>query len=249
MGARFSYFIWITLIVWNFRFVDSAIANTGTDSLPLEKTSAKYSKIFSDAEKVAIESVSQLSTSSISEKKALQLFKKFSENKSIPFGYPIDGCYARATEMALLAEKEGIIMGKVFTMGRLQVLTQNPQYPLLQWGYHVAPVIKVKQDKKDILMVFDPSLFDRPVTVVEWNNKMQTPVPASKGGYTPKVEVTFFTNRFQYGPEIQPVRKWRAADLQHAKQTMTNYLPLATNPDDSKSSPLIKNNSSTKGIN
>lgn len=237
-------------LIYSIGFILCAVThgNPGMDSLPLEKSSLLYSKIFNEAKKIAIESVSQIRTSSVSEKKATQLFKKFSENKSIPFGYPIDGCYARATEMARLAEKEGIVMGKVFTMGNLQVLTSNPQYPLVQWGYHVAPVLKVKKDNKDVLMVFDPSLFDRPVTVVEWNNKMQTPVPASQGGYTPKIDVTFFTNRFQYSPKIEVVKKWNPAELEHARQTMTDYLPLAVSPNNLKTSSSEKTNNSTKGV-
>jgi hypothetical protein len=38
----------------------------------------------------------------------------------------------------------------------------------VEWGWHVAPYILVKDGDKEIPMVLDPSLFNGPVTYGEW---------------------------------------------------------------------------------
>jgi hypothetical protein len=161
-----------------------------------------------------------LDTSVITEAQARRLFREFAGNGNIPFRYPIDGCYARATEMTRMAERQGIRMNKIFTMGRLQVTTDNERYPLVQWGWHVAPVVKVKQaDGREVMMVFDPSLFDHPVTATEWNSRMLTKVPPEKGGFTPRIDLTFFTSRFQQFPGLNGETSWSAATLDNTRQT------------------------------
>ncbi len=73
----------------------------------------------------------------------------------------------------LWQKKQSIQMGKDFIEGYLQVKTDSKKYPLVSWGWHVAPVAYVKQPNgSNKLMVFDPSLFNRPVTVNEWQQKM-----------------------------------------------------------------------------
>ncbi|MBY0413677.1 MAG: hypothetical protein K2Q18_05910, partial [Bdellovibrionales bacterium] len=43
----------------------------------------------------------------------------------------------------------------------------------IRWNFHVAPIVYVKDDHNNIQkMVIDPSLFDRPVSVAEWDAKM-----------------------------------------------------------------------------
>ena len=81
----------------------------------------------------------KIEVSTISYQKATELFRTFSEQKQIPFKYPIDGCYARATEMSRISEKQGVKMARVYSSGQLQVKTDLPKYPLVQWGWHVAP--------------------------------------------------------------------------------------------------------------
>jgi hypothetical protein len=66
--------------------------------------------------------------------KANQLFGEFIRDKSIPFEYPLEGCWARAMAMARIAEKESIQMGKVFVEGTLQAKTYNAKYPIALLG-------------------------------------------------------------------------------------------------------------------
>lgn len=169
--------------------------------------------------------------SAISLNGAATLFKRFQSETSIPHHYPVDGCYARATAMARIAQKMNLYMGKVFTTGRLQVKTGNPAYPVAQWAYHVAPIIDVRQkDGRVMKMVFDPSLFDRPVSITEWNNRMLDQVPESENGFTPRIEQTFFSTRFQYSPDRIGPDDWSPQVLEHVEKTFVKYRPLERKP-------------------
>lgn len=156
---------------------------------------------------------------------ARNLFRKFAQDKDIPFRYPIDGCYARATEMARIAEANNIQMGKIYAEGALQVKTDSVKYPLVKWGWHVAPISYVKQaDGKIQLMVFDPSLFSKPVTVQEWKNKMLYKTDDFKA----EVFEIYYSSRFQFFPRDAEDYKnvWEAKDLKITQDTFKDYLPL-----------------------
>lgn len=121
---------------------------------------------------------------------ATEAFNELAARSDIPFGYPMDGCYARAHKMARLLEDKGIISGKAFVEGSLYVDTKFGE---IGWGYHVAPVVMVKKGNANIPYIFDPSLFSKPVPYTEWKAKMTAKSKAS-------VSREYFTNRFAYDP-------------------------------------------------
>lgn len=169
----------------------------------------------------------QISVSVIDKKTADNLFREFASDKEIPFKYPIDGCYARATAMNLIAEKEHIYMGRVYAEGKLQVKTDSALYPLVQWLWHVAPVAFVQQpDGSHKMMVFDPSLFNKPVTVNEWTFKM---LDRSKN-YAARLDKVYYGDRFQYFSRVYDHEGYKAAqvpaDLTDEEKTLKRYLPL-----------------------
>lgn len=100
--------------------------------------------------------------------KAKELFKKAKGMQDIAWGFKKDGCYARAHLMARRFEAEGVRVDKVWINGTLYIPGTD-----LEWNFHVAPVVYVK-DKNDQIqkIVIDPSLFDSPVTVEEWDKKI-----------------------------------------------------------------------------
>lgn len=109
-----------------------------------------------------------LNNQSISMQKAQELFKKATQMKDIAFKYAYDGCYARAHLMARRFEEEGIHVDKAWIKGDLYVPGTD-----IEWNYHVAPLVYVDGPNGEIKkMVIDPSLFDRPVTLEEWDNKI-----------------------------------------------------------------------------
>ncbi len=103
----------------------------------------------------------------ISLDRATELFNKAAAMKDIAWKYKPDGCYARAHLMARRFEAEGVRVDKVWIKGDLYV----PGTPI-NWNFHVAPIVYVEKNGKVEKMVIDPSLFDKPVTVAEWDQKM-----------------------------------------------------------------------------
>jgi hypothetical protein len=170
-----------------------------------------------------------LTISVISSTQANDLFRKFVGDPNIPFKYPIDGCYARATAMAQMAEADKITMGKVYAEGFLQAKTDSVAYPIARWGWHVAPVAYVKKaDGKIDLMVFDPSLFNKPVGIDEWKSKMLD----KSDGAEPKINDLYYGTRYQYYRRRKEGYKsaWDRQDLDDTKDTMSQYLPLQDIP-------------------
>jgi len=105
----------------------------------------------------------------------------------IPFMYPDDGCWGRASEMCRLMINMGLGPKKVWIQGWLHASTKNNPNCFVNWGWHVAPTLCVRgpmfwqvQD-----MVIDPSLFTTPVPKATWKgvqgdpNATLTPTAAS----------------------------------------------------------------------
>ena len=151
----------------------------------------------------------------ISEKKANKLFKTLQGKKNIPFNYSKDGCYARAHRMSLMAQRRGIITGKVFIEGKLD------PFPEAYWGwrYHVAPVVAVKVGKQVVLKVIDPSLFKGLVSIDEWAEK-------SIGGSVNSPFNIMLRNRFAYNYDdiwSSPKRLFSIWDLLNTSSTLREY--------------------------
>ncbi|MDQ2899898.1 MAG: protein-glutamine glutaminase family protein [Acidobacteriota bacterium] len=137
---------------------------------------------------------------------ASELFRQMAEQKDIAFGYPKDGCYARAHIMLKRMQDRDATPGKVWTFAGsrtdpLWVNSSNYKDPIV-WGYHVAPTIPVRDENGVVRdMVIDPSMFDHPVTIDEWKKAQhdspvvvqtipgQPPKPERGGsGYWPKAD-------------------------------------------------------------
>jgi hypothetical protein len=87
----------------------------------------------------------------------------------IPFKYPDDGCWARASEMCRLMIAMGRDPAKVWIDGSLEVISANKPGCHVYWGWHVAPTICVRgRWWFTRRMVIDPSLVTTPVTKAQW---------------------------------------------------------------------------------
>ncbi len=208
-----------------------ALGDSNERGAPLMVSESWRSKIFGANDEHLNEE--SLESSRISEKEANELFQIFSADSSMNFQAPFDGCYARATQMARSAESRGIIMGKVFSVGRLQTLIRYlNKNRLIRWSWHVAPVVKVIDSSGgEVMMVFDPSLFDKPVTVSMWNEKMLLPAPPELVEFeedlrSPNIELTFFTRRFQQKPGLSKSLNWSEEDLQETLSTLQFWRQL-----------------------
>ena len=86
----------------------------------------------------------------VSEEYAQQLFDYMEDSSHIPFGFPEEGCYARAHEMSRMLENLDVKTGKVFQKGILRVKTDKSPRPYVEWWWHVAPVLFVEKEFKAI---------------------------------------------------------------------------------------------------
>jgi Glutaminase len=101
----------------------------------------------------------------------------------IPFLYPDDGCWGRAHEMCRLMIAMGLSPKKVWiehSSGHwLHVSTRNNPNCFVEWGWHVAPTLCVRQGCIwwfwTEQMVIDPSLFTTPVTQATWKSVQGDP--------------------------------------------------------------------------
>ena len=158
----------------------------------------------------------------IKAKDAQTVFDHMSAMTDIAFGYANDGCYARAHLMCDRLFDMGHTPGKAWAFeDEKGSLTVNaPDGKTIRWWYHVAPTLPVEMPDGSVQkMVFDPSLFDGPVTKQAWGDIMKAnpakvsfrpcgePAPEYTGDYTPYQKTTLQT-------------KVDAVD------TMKGYLPL-----------------------
>ncbi len=93
----------------------------------------------------------------------------------IPFTYPDDGCWGRAHEMRRLMSDAGVASEKIWIYGSLRVATSNNPRCQVQWGWHVAPVLRVATGTTTQVYVIDPSLFPGPVPQTTWTGVQGDP--------------------------------------------------------------------------
>ena len=177
--------------------------------------------------KIESPSVPAVEVSVLNENEANDLFRTVWNDTSIPYSYRVDGCYARATAMSRIAESQKIIMGKVFAEGNLKA---NPELPESQnpvnWGWHVAPVVYVKDAKgMPKLMVFDPSLSNKPVSIDQWKSLITL-----DGSPASDIKSFYFRPRFDQWPKkTQPTeyKKWEPSVLANTDYTLQLYKDYA----------------------
>ena len=147
-----------------------------------------------------------VSAGAVSPATAASIFAAMASQPDITFKFPVDGCYARAHLMVQRMQAMGLTPGKAWTFASdpndpLWVNTPNHPDGKVEWGYHVAPTIKVDDNGVTRDVVVDPSMFDHPVTVDEWKNAQndrphvvqtrpgQPPIPSAGGsGYWPAAD-------------------------------------------------------------
>lgn len=110
----------------------------------------------------------------LTEQEAKDWFDKFKAQQDIPWNYPNDCCYNRAHVMAEQLKAAGVAVGKAWNYAPgadhlLRVDTPNDPKGYVEWGYHVAPTVQVRNADGSVqLMVLDPSITSGPITPDQW---------------------------------------------------------------------------------
>lgn len=154
----------------------------------------------------------------LSKKDAEKIFHELASNPNIPFGYPLDGCYARAHKMVQLMEEKGIISGKAWVRGDIYVDSKLGE---INWVYHVAPVVLVQEKNGPVPYVIDPSLSKKIIPFSQWKAIMM----AKK---TSVIEDEYYTNRFAFSPSerISDFKKYDENINQFSDERMKEFLQL-----------------------
>jgi hypothetical protein len=164
--------------------------------------------------------------------KAKEVFEWMARQKDIAFRFPTDGCYARAHLMVQRMQKNGFKPRKVWAFANgdtLYARTRNHPAGHVTWGYHVAPMLRVRIDANtQRWYVIDPSLCQTAVLVSQWEAAMLK----SKDSHRPYLTLT----RPGVAPTLLSKRKasgsgyWPGADPKqgadaHAVAVMRKYKP------------------------
>jgi|GEM_PF-1949897 len=124
-----------------------------------------------------------------------KIFAEISKDPKYAFESVEDGCWARAHIIARELEQRGIRVAKIFAEGTLTVKTPKAlNGEGVVWSYHVAPLVAVQTAKGVEMRVLDPALFDKPVPVKTWSDRMLPTREAKEG-----VEL-YITDRFVLDP-------------------------------------------------
>lgn len=184
-----------------------------TVPLNLDNQNDEHSRGLPDDYKVEVSLLSQIEVD--------KAFTALSSLSYIPFSYPDSGCYARAHEMGLLLDQRGIISAKIFLFGDLKVKTKNHPKGEVNWLYHVAPIVRQKiSESESVVMVLDPSLFNRAVTINEWQKIQTLHAP------TQSLRVVY-TKRFTFKPDelmdLDYTTEWDEYDLTDKEYYLLKY--------------------------
>lgn len=132
----------------------------------------------------------ELVISNVDVNESHQIFKKLAMLSYIPYKVVNDGCQARAHEMCRVLMSEGYKCGKIFALGLLKTKTPyEPSGRVIWTRYHVSVFLL----RNNLPVIFDPSLFDYPVSAGQWLQKL-IELPGSR------LDKWFYSNAYHLTP-------------------------------------------------
>lgn len=137
----------------------------------------------------------------------------------LTFQYAVDGCYARAHYMRKLMLDAGFDSKKVFVWATTSKLQAETTIGCCNWWYwHVAPLVFVDMGNSTQQMVLDPGLFNSPVSLHTWLNKVRT---TCKG--MPRATISYEIR----SSDIYRLPDERDDNYSHTYMTLDNYSTLS----------------------
>lgn len=108
---------------------------------------------------------------------AKNLFSSFLNHPKLIWGANNSGCEAKADLMAEIASEKGYEVSKIWVRPQgaadtFLVPLNNAETETTAWNYHVAILVKVKDGPRSEIKVMDPSLFQNPVSLNEWTERV-----------------------------------------------------------------------------
>lgn len=106
----------------------------------------------------------------VSVEQADAAYRKIAAIDYLPFGYKLDGCFARALFMSMELAEDDIPSSAQFAKGVLMPTAD------ITWVYHVAPMLIVGSDSEPTII--DPSLFSAPTKLRTWVEALNAFAPS-----------------------------------------------------------------------
>src|SRR5262249_16599455 len=110
---------------------------------------------------------------------AIALFDQLAGRTDLAFGYPKEACFARAHILCEDALDEGFMPKKAWAIDKekkSRFVFTTPNGKRIRHWCHAAMAMPVKApDDKIEDLVFDPALFDGPVSLAEWGRTINAP--------------------------------------------------------------------------
>lgn len=118
------------------------------------------------------------SISVLTKKQLSNLMGELKNNKDIPYDFPHGGCEERAYLTADWLAKKGIKSGKAFlTKDPTKAFAFRIPHPkkanaFLEFKYHVANFVLVKEGKQTKAYIIDPIVSSAPINLENWRKKL-----------------------------------------------------------------------------
>jgi len=153
-------------------------------------------------------------TEALTKENAESLFQFLKDSTQLEFRYSFGGCEDRAHAMSLFLNKKNIESRKIWNFDPYYISLFNAQQNLsavdrsglnnkVYWGFHVAPIVKIKSGDIYSLAVLDPSVSDSLLTINQWLDLQDA--PNSHFTFTDSEWLTFVTiNGLNFNSEPMP---------------------------------------------
>jgi hypothetical protein len=170
------------------------------------------------------------------EHQCCQLAGPYAIDHCITFQYCPDGCYARAHKMCwILNNTYKYATQKVFSFANtghdeLCVKAEKWGGCCINWWYHVAPLVTIKTPTGPKAYVFDPAMFDQPVTLYTWLHAQENPACVPSGD-VPHVSMINIQPTASYSPANTPGTLFNTdASYSSTNSTLVSYMHLLSCP-------------------
>lgn len=153
--------------------------------------------------------------------RAVELFNTLARAPDIPHNFVDEGCHFRAHVESARLEQAGVYSEKAFCVpdgSDLRINSNKTPLGFTLGMFHTAPCVFVRSDDGQVhRRIIDPSLFDQPVSVEQWQSAMH--------GLNNKPCNMVYLPRFalHLSDRDNPPDAWRPEDVKDAQDWNTQY--------------------------
>jgi hypothetical protein len=188
-------------------------------SRPLDYSSPRdFQSVKLECQSQRTASYQGLTLSVLTQEQAQNLFNELQQLSYLPMKYLEDGCYARSHEIALIAQQNGLQMGKAFLIAPEGDDLLYPREGVARfsnnfagWSYHATAFLIVEQpDGSLVPTVFDLGVASGPQTFEQWRSHLHSR-PSATSIVTRSREMIFDSGNFS-SPGVSIIDRLRETE-------------------------------------